>query len=437
MNKIKKISLLTSDILALYFALIITLIVRYSSDFSFHLDIHIRSFSVIFPIWIIIFLILDLYTYKTLRNKKTVFQNLLLATIIAGITSVIAFYLFPNLFRLTPKTNMAIFSFVFLVLDYFFRMGILKIFTAGAFKIAVLGESRLIDKTLTYLEKTPHSGYQTLLYIKDKDEPRFKQFAKEIKENKIDFVIIQDKLIKNFSVLRAIYKLLSSEVGVINFCKFYEEIFEKAPLEELEESWFVENVSIRRKTYDTIKRIADVFLAIVFLLTLLPVVFIIAILILAFSGNPIIYKQERVGKNNKTFVLYKFRTMKSKKDGPLWTKENDERITKIGKILRASHLDELPQLINIIKGEISFTGPRPERVELAKKYEEFPFYEMRHLIKPGLTGWAQINFRPSASLGEAFEKLCYDIYYIQNRSFLLDLLIILKTIRYLVAGARK
>ena len=123
--------------------------------------------------------------------------------------------------------------------------------------------------------------------------------------------------------------------------------------------------------------------------------------------------------------------MRENSGGPLWTENRDPRLTAIGKILRFTHLDEVPQLWNILKGDLSFTGPRPERTELVEQYKNFPYYEIRHIIKPGLSGWAQINYKPSASLEEAQEKLRYDIFYIKNRSFFLDLVIILKTIRYI------
>ena len=172
------------------------------------------------------------------------------------------------------------------------------------------------------------------------------------------------------------------------------------------------------------------------LLTALVIGLVISILIKIGSKGPVIYRQVRAGKNGKEFVLYKFRTMKHNSQGPYWTVPEDERITLLGKYLRFTHLDEIPQLLNIIAGDLSFIGPRPERLELAEQYELLPHYNMRHIGRPGLTGWAQINFRPSASLEEAHEKLRYDIYYIKNRSHILDLHIMLMTIKYLLTKPR-
>ena len=158
---------------------------------------------------------------------------------------------------------------------------------------------------------------------------------------------------------------------------------------------------------------------------------IISCLIAATSRGPIIFKQERVGKNDRSFTLYKFRTMIEVHNGPLWTCEDADRITFIGKFLRHTHLDELPQLFNVIRDDISFIGPRPERTKLAKMYEQIPYYEIRHIIKPGIVGWAQLNYKPSASIDEAKKKFQFDLYYIKNRSFVLDLFILLKTARTL------
>ncbi|TSA45713.1 sugar transferase, partial [bacterium] len=134
--------------------------------------------------------------------------------------------------------------------------------------------------------------------------------------------------------------------------------------------------------------------------------------------------------------LYKFRVMVVNHSGSPWTVKNDARFTFVGKILNHTHLNEIPQLFNILRGDMSFIGPRPESKDLVKIYQQLPYYDLRHVIKPGLSGWAQINYKPSVSLEEAYEKLGYDIYYIKNRSFLLDFVIILKTIRYVFTSHR-
>ena len=175
----------------------------------------------------------------------------------------------------------------------------------------------------------------------------------------------------------------------------------------------------------------EVVLGVLFFVVLLPVSIFVGLLTKLTSRGPVIFSQKRIGKNGKVFTLYKFRTMRHNSKGALWTEKKDRRVTSLGKVLRFTHLDELPQLVNIIRGDISITGPRPERVELVAQYEKLPYYDVRHMIKPGLSGWAQIKFRPSASLEEAYEKLCYDVYYIKNRSLLYDFIIILRTVRYL------
>ena len=225
--------------------------------------------------------------------------------------------------------------------------------------------------------------------------------------------------------------MLPKKIAVIDLITFYETIFQKLPLKELDESWFIEKITTYRNFYDAAKRTIDFCLALFLNIIFLPLILAIALLIKSTSKGLAIYKQTRTGVNNKPFILFKFRTMKINEPGPLWTDKNDKRLTWIGKILRYTHLDEIPQLYNILKGEMSLIGPRAERKELTELYGQIPYYEIRHIIKPGLTGWAQVNYKPSASVEEAAEKLQYDIYYIKNRSLILDFLILLKTIKYL------
>ncbi len=433
MHKLKKLLIFVGDVLILYGTLAITLLIRYlGKGFKEIFSVHLGPFTVIFILWILVFYLFNLYGYKyKVKSKEKIFRDVLLSALVASFLSITSFYLFPEFFELTPKTNLVIFAFVFVILKYGWQWLVFtKIFPAGAEKILILGESDLTKKTIEHIKNNPHIGYKIEEHIKDLNEADIENLPKLINEKGIHTIVIQNHLTKKERVMNFIYKCLTYEINVINFWSFYEEVFEKVPLEELEETWFIENITAHRPMYDKIKRVIDIIFSFLTIIIFSPLFLFSSLLVKFSSEGSIIYKSKRTGKDNKSFILYKFRTMYDKKQGPLWTKENDSRITPVGGFLRKTHLDELPQLINILKGNISVIGPRPERVELVKKFENLPYYDMRHIIKPGLTGWAQINYRASASLEEAKEKLSYDIYYIKNRSVFLDLAITLKTIRY-------
>ena len=232
---------------------------------------------------------------------------------------------------------------------------------------------------------------------------------------------------------------MASGIAVYDVPAFYEEVFRKVPLKNVEESWFLEHISIRRNVYDDLKRIGEAILATLTGIIILPLVVFLALLIRISSRGPVIFSQKRVGAQNRIFTLYKFRTMRAlaadgsaETKGAEWAKSGDARITFIGRILRYSHLDELPQLWNIIRGDLSFVGPRPERPEFVSLLEkEIPYYDIRHLITPGVTGWAQINYPYGSSVEDSYEKLQFDVYYLKNRSLILDIAVILKTLRTL------
>jgi exopolysaccharide biosynthesis polyprenyl glycosylphosphotransferase len=340
---------------------------------------------------------------------------LILAISISIVVSIILFYLFPAFFKLTPKTNLAIFALIFGISDILWRFILIKIYVSGGFKnrLQIIGDSPIINEITDYLKNNPQLGY-------------------DLKNNQTDTIVIQSHLKKNPEFIKTIYLLLPKKIAMIDLITFYETIFQKVPLEELEENWFIEKIVTRRHFYDAFKRIIELTLSLILSIILLPIMLIIAALIKLTSRGHVIYKQERIGLNDKSFTLFKFRTMRldAEKNGPQWASENDSRITSIGYFLRQTHLDELPQLFNILKDDISFVGPRPERPAFIKELKEkIPYYEIRHIIKPGLTGWAQINYRYGASVKDAYEKLQYEIYYLKNRSLILDLLIILKTVR--------
>lgn len=422
------------DIAILYGALILTLLIRYGqSDFYQPLIVHFKPFSLLFIVWLLIFYLSNLYDDKFYKHNIATIQTFILAIAINIAISIILLYIFSDFFKLTPKTNLFIFGAVYGTLDYLWRLILTNLFISGGLKkqIMLIGNSTSINAIAEYLKNNPQTGYAVSLQIKEGlNEKNFSDIVSSITGQKIDSLVIDDRIKSNPYGSKLIYRLLPLDIQIIDSSLFFEILFNKVPLDELEESWFIESIVAGRKIYDTAKKTTDFLMSLLLLILVSPLIILISIIVKLTSKGPIILKQERIGKGEKPFILYKFRTMIINHNGPLWTTKNDSRLTFIGKIIRYTHLDELPQLINILKGDISFIGPRPERSELVQIYKKLPYYEIRHIIKPGLTGWAQLNYKPSASLEEAYEKLQYDVYYIKNRSLLLDFLIVLKTIRY-------
>jgi exopolysaccharide biosynthesis polyprenyl glycosylphosphotransferase len=221
---------------------------------------------------------------------------------------------------------------------------------------------------------------------------------------------------------------------------FYEAHWRQVPVHSVDPFWPIQagfQLS-RTSPYHYAKRIFDMIAAAVGLLLAMPLMAVIALIILATSGRPIIFRQRRVGRDENVFTVYKFRTMRDVDPatvGEIYTRANDPRILPFGRWLRKSRLDELPQLWNVLTGELSLIGPRAEWVECAERYrEKIPYYHFRHLVKPGITGWAQVNYRYGESEDDAMQKLTYDLYYIRHYSLKLDAMIVLKTIHTMLFG---
>jgi len=236
---------------------------------------------------------------------------------------------------------------------------------------------------------------------------------------------------------------LQTGVTFDHLVSVYEEYTGKIAIENLRPSWFVFSSGFSKKRPLLVaKRVADVVLSIVGLIVTAPLMVIVAAAIKLTSAGGILYHQERVGLNGRVFTVYKLRTMRADAEltsGPTWSVPNDGRVTWLGRILRKTRFDELPQLWNVLRGDMSFVGPRPERPTFVEQLtEKIPFYFQRHVLKPGVTGWAQVHYSYGASVEDALEKLQYDLYYIKNLSIRLDLMIIFETIKTVVLrrGAR-
>lgn len=436
MLNIRIFFLFLSDIALLYAALGLTLLLRYdASSFSSRFSDHLIPFSTLFFLWILVFYLIDLYHTRTFSHTLTFLGNLSLALIINVFLSIAFFYIFTPFFELTPKTNLLLFAVCFGVLSFLWRFFVVRFLAVryARSRIILIGNTSSLQDISSYLQIHPHAGYDVLAWIKDVPSPQqFQELSQLVIGNAIDLIVVPPDYHHGDALLmRLIYRLLPLRVDIIDASDFYELLFRTIPLDDLRESWFIEKITTRRFFYDSVKRILDIILSLFLLVLLFPLALLIALFITLTSRGPVLYTQARVGINETLFTLYKFRTMRANADaeGPLWATPRDTRVTAFGALLRYAHLDEIPQLINILRGDISFVGPRPERAELVETYRKLPYYEVRHIIKPGLTGWAQINYRPSASLEEAYEKLKYDIYYIKNRSLVFDILITIKTIR--------
>ena len=221
-------------------------------------------------------------------------------------------------------------------------------------------------------------------------------------------------------------------IRVEDWPTFYEKLTGKIIIQNLRPSWLIFADGFTRNNLTrTLKRITDMLLAAVGLCIALPMLALIAVLTKLDSYGPVFFRQERVGENGRIFTLYKFRTMvqdAEKETGPVWAQDTDPRTTRLGKILRRTGLDEIPQMFNVLIGDMSFVGPRPERPHfVAELQEKIPYYSQRLVVKPGITGWAQVRYGYGATVEDAIEKLQFDLYYIKNMSFFLDMLILLST----------
>jgi sugar transferase (PEP-CTERM system associated) len=228
-------------------------------------------------------------------------------------------------------------------------------------------------------------------------------------------------------------------IHVTDAATFFEREASYIRLDSLQPSWFVFGGGFDQGELRTsIKRIFDLSASVVLLVVGLPIMVITAFCILVEDGNPIFYRQERVGLNGKHFVVLKFRSMRHDAEHmgkPQWASENDPRITRVGKIIRRVRIDELPQIINVLKGEMSFVGPRPERPFFVQRLNKIiPYYSMRHNVKPGITGWAQVRYQYGASIEDAIQKLQFDLYYVKNNSLFLDILILINTVQVILLG---
>jgi exopolysaccharide biosynthesis polyprenyl glycosylphosphotransferase len=441
----KQLILLLGDIAILYLSLIEMLFLRYPAPpDQFLIRQHIVPFGFVFALWVFAFYVGGLYDLHISKNTREFLERLFRAMAINALLGVFFFYFLP-LFEITPRRNLFLTIIIATPLLFVWRLYANHLFARSGSRQGILffGLNDEILAFVGFLLANPQFGYHPAVLMAAEGEhinaqtplpiiPFNHSLAPAIKQFNIDTVIVSQDIRSNTAVVRMFFEALPLKISITEFTDFYENITGKIPISLIGEVWFLENLAeLRRHMYDAFKRGVDMifafFLGIIFLILAPFIVFAIML----DSRGPVFYHQRRIGEEGKIFEIIKFRSMVTNAEihGAKWADEDDPRVTRVGSFLRKTRLDELPQILAILKGDMSFVGPRPERPEFMETLkEQIPFYAMRHLVKPGLTGWAQINFPYGASVEDAMEKLQYDLFYVKNRSFVLDLGILFKTI---------
>lgn len=343
------------------------------------------------------------------------------------------------------------FSKIFTFYEGIILFGIITIFQIAFRYIVIMGvveKERVVfvgenDYTEDLLESVKKDGQY--VFVMSLNNTDMKTLGKEILElyntKKFDVLVdFTDKLLRDPKITEKLLQYKLEGLQYYNYLEFYETYENKLPISHLSPKWFLENTGfeIYHNNFNLkAKRLLDLLFALLIGIFAAPVIVLAAIIVKLESKGPIFFIQERIGEGNKKFNIVKFRSMTTdaEKDGPQWASKNDNRVTKFGKIMRATRIDELPQLWNVLRGEMSFVGPRPEREYFIQQLEkEIPYYNLRHTVKPGLTGWAQVMYPYGASVEDAYRKLQYDLYYIKHHSIPFDVKVLLKTVTIVIFG---
>lgn len=451
--------LLAGDIFVFVVSLIAALYIR--NGFIFNSEIwapHRVPFVILSIIWLFLLLASDFYNPRKTFSSLAAFGNLTLVWFIWLFLSFSFFYLSP-FFEITPKLLLLLDAGILYVVFAFWRWIFYKTFSSGPVAFAIFGYTPYVKEFLSELHKRKSKFFKCVMLVIESEQKRFidinephmrhidlldfNNVSAEVFLNKnVDYVVTAKGHINETWADFFFKELFPLNIKIERFSYFFEETLQKVPVQSIDTTWFLENIDgIQHYFYDLVKRTVDILTA---LILAVPAVLISVIVILALAverKTKIFYVQNRVKRGGGIFRMYKFTSMRpdAEKDGPKWSSvKGDERITRVGRIIRKLHFDEIPQLINILKGDMSFVGPRPERPEFVENLrKEIPFYYQRFLVAPGLSGWAQLNYPYGETVEDALNKLQYDLYYIKHRSLLIDIEIMLRTFRLMFFQPKK
>ncbi len=442
--------LIIGDLLVSYIGLVLALVVwsvrdpwlDFSPEFF---RLRVESWYYFLPLlWLV--LLVQLYDPHRANNWRVTLRGVAFAAGAGMIGYAIIYFLFEGAIA---RIGVGAFLLLSFVLTLAWRLIYIVIFSAPAFmrRVLIIGAGKA-GRTLALAYKNIYPPPFHLVGFVD-DDPKKAGTSIEgypiLGDSGQLLAIIENESVSDLvvaivgemrgSTFQIILDAQERGVEVVPMPTMYEELLGRVPVHHLESEWLLRSFVDQARVggfYELGKRLLDILLAMIGLILLVIISPLVSLLILIDSGWPIIYKQIRLGKGGRPFYVYKFRTMRqdAEKDGKArLTQEKDERITRVGNFLRRTHIDEFPQFWNVLRGEMSVVGPRSERPEWVAEFQkQIPFYRARLLVKPGITGWAQVNYGYYATVEEMVVKLEYDLYYIKHRSFLMDLFIILRTV---------
>jgi len=460
--KLKKIILLLGDIILLYASLLLMFSLSMGGGIGSRSFIeHLWGFTGLFLIWELVFYIWNLYKL----DLDSYLGPYIKAIVLNVLIGIVYFYSAPFV-SITPKTNLLLVALFFTLFFAVWRALAFRLLNLMRpyYRVVLLGidehieslASRIIEKRGSNYELSACINIDRQSHTEGRREAEqagspheYSSFLAELSEAGVrvesdisaieEFrssaqpvkVVVSDRLYPH--ILEELYRYLNDKLSFYFVANFWEEAEEQIPVYATNELWFLDNLrNIGKGEYEFFKKVLDKIAALLFSPFFALAYIFAGAAIKLNSRGPVMFTQRRVGKNGSEFTLFKFRTMRAdaEKDGKArWATEGDSRITFVGKILRRSRLDELPQILNILRGEMSLIGPRPERPEFVGPLaERIPHYNLRHLVRPGLTGWAQVHYEYASSEEETAIKLSYDLYYVKNRSLILDIKIALKTV---------
>jgi len=439
------ILLLLGDVAIFTIALWAALALRYLEIPSQELFLkHLAPFSFLFVVWLVVFFLAGLYGKHT-RLFRTRLSATILSTLVVNVVIAALFFFLIPAFGLAPKTILLLYLIVSFILVYVWRVSLFPqlriprklkgiLIASGP---DALGLAKEVENDFRY----PFVFEQVIDTSRARAHEVIQQACRIARKDDTTFLVVDFSDPAFLAARPIIYDAAfhKRRFAILDVVELYQEVFDRVPLSLVQYEWILSSVSTSQ-IYDTLKRIIDVVGALVIGLVALPFYPFIMLAIKLDDGGRIFITQERVGRYEKPFYVRKFRSMSGNDQGDYGVGGKTKlSVTRVGKWLRTSRLDELPQLWNVLVGDLSLVGPRPELPALAREYSaRLPYYNARHLATPGLTGWAQVKHdkdpHHGANITETKEKLSYDLYYLKHRSLFLDLFIILQTIRIVLTA---